>query len=179
MKTLLIATSAIALVAGAAFADDDDKKGPVTKAAEIPAALNGQLNLGEVNAKLNVVAEESAATSGTAAAIGNSISGNLAALDLGNFDVAAGQVNTGAITAELTADTEKATGDVAMTAAAIGNSVSFTMESLSAISAPVTQKNDARVSASAEVAVKSAAAATEATAAAIGNSISVTQSLTQ
>lgn len=183
MKTLLLATTAFAFAAGVALAaDDDDKgngrdKGVVSQAAQIPSALNGQLNLGEVSAKLDVVAEDAAATSGTAAAIGNSISGNLAALDLGGFDTAAGQVNTGDITAELTGKTETTVGDVAMTSAAIGNSVSYTIESLSAVAAPVTQKNDARISATAEVAASSAEAAVEATSAAIGNSISVTQTL--
>jgi hypothetical protein len=169
MKNTILATAMLTLLAVPVAA-----QGVTSEINGLTAGLNGQLNLGDVQSKLNVAIEEAGDASSTAAAIGNSLSATVDTDRLGALLQGAGQGNGGDINAKLNATLKEIDGEVSATAAAIGNSVSLSVDSANGVIAQrVGQINSGDVSAVANVAVEEAEKAVSATAAAIGNSISV------
>jgi len=178
MKTLFSAT-ALSLLAGAAVAGPvgearDKTNEAAGKVVAVTGALNGQVNLGEVTSRLNVVTEKTGDTTATAAAIGNSLSATVTAVDVGALGLAALQVNGGDVVASLNGRITDVSGEVSATSAAIGNSASLSVDSATgAIGAAIGQGNGGAVTAVADVAVRDASRAVNVTSAAIGNSISI------
>jgi len=215
MKTTILASLALALLAAPAMADDDDEDRPgrgnggtppglvgklfapeddngggldLGEIGEIGSGLNGQLNLSEVNATLDATVGDVGDASATAAAIGNSLSATAvgAGNGIGNL-FEDGQGNFAGITATLDATVEEtgnevseAQGEISATSAAIGNSVSLSVESVEGgVQTRLAQINTGKISSTATVAAGSAQSAVSATSAAIGNSLSVVNGVTQ
>lgn len=175
MKTTLYATVAFLALAGAAAA-----QGVVSEVNGITAGLNGQLNLGDVSASLDLAIEEAGSAAATAAGIGNSLS---VTVDTDRFGAIAQEVlqgNGGDVTATLNGTIEEIDGTVSATSAAIGNSASLSVDSANgAVVAALGQANTGDIVAKADVAVREAERAVSATAAAIGNSISIVNGIAE
>jgi hypothetical protein len=209
MKTSIIASLALALVAAPAFADDDDddRKGrgggvppgligkidldddlDLDDIGEIAGQLNGQLNLAAVNATLDATVTDIGIVSLTAAAIGNSLSAtaNGAGNGLGSL-FEDGQGNFANITAKLDASVEStdqkvdaAQREISATAAAIGNSATLSVDGVeNGVQKKLAQVNTGLIGSTATIAAGSAQSAVSATAAAIGNSLSVVNGVIQ
>jgi hypothetical protein len=192
MKTSILASLALALLAVPAMADDDDDRpgrgkgtppgligkididDDVEDIGKVVGSLNGQINLAPVNATLDATVADIGTVSLTAAAIGNSLSATGAGLGslAGN-----GQLNLADITAKLDVtvgeaedEVDDAKGQISATSAAIGNSVSL---SVNGVQNKLGQVNTGAISSSATVAAGDAQSAVTATSAAIGNSLSL------
>jgi hypothetical protein len=168
-------TAAVLLIAVPAFADSpwEEARGKTDKTVasvklDISDALDalddagGQLNFADITAEITqsatIVGSDAATAAVTAAAIGNSLTSELAIDTLqGNF-------------ASVTANVAGSVSDASVTAAAIGNSASLT---LSNYGDTLDQVNTGRITATISGSLKTAQ---DTTAAAIGNSLSIVNS---
>ncbi len=113
MKRILFSTAALIAVIAAAPALAQDNNN----------IINGQINLGDVWAGMDMAVYDAGYVEGTAAAIGNSFSAELG----GDSGVWTNQRTTGAIESSLNATVDW-TEDVTLTSAAVGNTVSILSE---------------------------------------------------
>lgn len=181
MKQRFTLIALVCALAAPAFADPDkDDKKPkkettatasvvtqkANKILKQKLSLNGQLNLGQVTAKItkqaSITGVEAADAAVTAAAIGNALSSEL--------DVAVQQANLAPVLASLSGDIQDATA----TAAAIGNSATLNLAGASGPNTNLGQYNSGSVVALINGAVSNTSAVT---AAAIGNSLSITNAV--
>lgn len=113
MKRILFSTAAlIAVLAAAPASATDDNE-----------IINGQINLGDVWAGMDMEVYDSGYVEGTAAAIGNSLSAELG----GDSEVVNAQRTTGEIASDLNASVDW-TDDVNLTSAAVGNTATILSE---------------------------------------------------